>query len=571
MTPPVTTLSALVDVRAQLQPEDRAFVLLSERGAEIDRMTFAELAARARQLARCLAKRTGQGDRVALMFLSTLDFVVSFFACQYAGLVAVPMMVPRRNSLRDDSTSILNDCGARIVLTNRDLITGPRGCVLDRLRSPRVALFTVEELLESPPAAASGDFPSRAADTAFLQYTSGSTSLPKGVVVSQSNIIANLQMMQRALATERTSTFVSWLPLYHDMGLILAVLNAIYAGALCVLMSPVTFVQRPLIWLRAIQDYRAAIAGAPNFGYDHCVDRISKDQIAGLDLSSWRIAFNASEPIRPQTVARFTETFAPARFAPAAMFPCYGLAEATLMVTCVRAAGRLSLARMTARQKPAEQSASADRDAQEVVGCGHAFAEEQLAIVDPQARMLLSPGEVGEIWVRGPNVASGYWNNPAVTEATFHATLSIGSVDGGWLRTGDLGFVDERGELFICGRIKDVIIIRGVNFYPQDIEATVQQASPALRRNCTAVFADADARGRDAIVIVQEVERTSRNNADLAAIEARIREVVIEQHELPIRDVLLIGPGGVPKTTSGKIKRNSARALWRDGAFERLN
>jgi acyl-CoA synthetase (AMP-forming)/AMP-acid ligase II len=407
---------------------------------------------------------------------------------------------------------------------------------------------------------------------AFLQYTSGSTSEPKGVAVSHANLLANLEMIRLALGNTRHSTYVNWVPLYHDMGLILNALEALYVGALCVLMAPNAFMQRPLAWLRAISHYRAEVGCSPNFGFDLCVSRYRAEQMEGIDLSSWKVALNGAEPVHAETIKRFIETFAGHGFDPHAVFPAYGMAEATLLIS----GGRRSDGHLTrtvsrsALQAHKVVAAADEADVQMLIGCGRALAGEQIAIVEPDSRRRLPAGQVGEVWVHGPNVARFYWRNPEATNTGLNAQIA-GTDDGTiWLRTGDLGFLDETGELFITGRIKDLIIIRGINHYPQDIEHTVQTQHPALRQNCGAAFSVLDEHDDEMLVVVQEVERTERNRIDAAEMKGLIREAVSDQHELFARHIVLILPGGLPKTTSGKIQRSLARKLWLERHFEDL-
>ena len=561
---------SLVDVlryRAARQPGDYAYIFLSDRGQEVARLTFAELERLAAIVAARLSSHTHPGDRVLLVFPPGLDFLISFYGCLLAGAIAVPIMVPRRTGGRDWTAAIVADCAPRVALTSPELA---------RLRPELAARFAQTQCawLVADPADESSvlKLPVRPpAELAFLQYTSGSTSLPKGVMVTHRNLIANLGMIRTALGNARSSTHVSWVPLYHDMGLILNALGALYVGALCVLMAPVTFMQRPLVWLRAIDRYRAEVAGAPNFAFDLCVARFRAEQLVGVDLSSWKVAFNGAEPVRASSLRQFAETFKPYGFSAAALYPCYGLAEATLMVSgrhrgvgpITRAVSRASL--LQGQIHPPAN----DDDCGTLVGCGRSLPGEQLAIVDAETGALLGPGIIGEIWVAGPNVAAGYWQKPEISAATFQASLA-GRSDQCWLRTGDLGFVDEQGELFITGRIKDVIIIRGMNHYPQDIEDTVQNCHPALRRNCGAAFTVLGSDGQEELVVVQEVERTHLHRLSAAELTADIREAVATEHELRAHDVQLIRPGSIPKTTSGKIQRNLTRVLWRDRRLETI-
>ena len=564
--------SSLVDVlrrRAAEQPDDPAYIFLPDRGAERLSLSFAELYARARAVAANLAERGQKGDRAVLLFSPGLDFIVAFFACLLAGVIAVPLMVPRRASSRDASAAILADCSPRFAMTRRDLLTNGRPDLTERFRTGQLDWVFVDSFIagsEEPrtplPLPAQDD-------VAFLQYTSGSTSTPKGVIVSHGNLIENSEMIRIAFGNTRKSTHVSWVPLYHDMGLILNVLQSLYLGALCVLMAPVSFMQRPLSWLRAIHDYRAEVAGGPNFAFDLCVRRHRPDEMRGIDLSCWKVAFNGAEPVRASTIDRFASTFAPYGFDAKSIHPAYGMAEATLLIS----AGRRGTGPVTRRiDRDALQRnqivapAQAQDAAQMLVGCGRQLVGERLAIIDPETLMPVGPGLVGEVWVAGTHVAQGYWRNPEATALVFRARTASGGAQH-WLRTGDLGFLDEDGELYITGRIKDLIIIRGINHYPQDIEETAQDCHAALRRHCGAAFSVPDHNDEEQLVLVQEVERTFRRQIAVEEIIASVREVITREHEIAAREIVLIRTGSLPKTTSGKIQRRLTRQMFLAGTL----
>jgi len=565
--------ASLVDLlrrRAIEQADDRAFVLLADRGGEEAALTFAELCARAEAVARRLADRGRPGDRALLLFPNGVDFIVALFGCLIAGIIAVPVMIPRRNRARDASASIIADCAPRFALVASNLMTGARSDVAERLKGAGIESIVVDATSEdgSSSELAAG-LPLRD-DTAFLQYTSGSTSAPKGVMVSHGNLLDNLEMIRIAFGNTRASTHVSWVPLYHDMGLILNVLQSLYVGALCVLMTPVRFTQRPLAWLRAISDYRAEVAGGPNFAYDLCVARYRAEEMAGTDLSCWQVAFNGAEPVRASTVERFVATFRPHGLRATAIYPAYGMAEATLLASGSRRGAGVVTRRLSreALQRNEAVSPTRDDDAYIAVSSGRALIGERIAIVEPDSRRRL-PLRVGEVWVAGPHVTQGYWRNRAATVAVFAARIA-GEGDASWLRSGDLGFLDEAGALYITGRIKDVIIIRGINHYPQDIEDTVQNCHPALRPNAGAAFSVPGKEDEERLVIVHEVERTARNQLSAEAIVDLVHEAVMAEHDIAVHDVALILPGTLPKTTSGKVQRSLARQLWLKGELERL-
>jgi len=563
--------SSLVDVlrhRAAAQPNDPAYIFLPDRGGAPLSLSFAELYAHARVVAASLAERGKKGDRAVLIFSPGLDFIVAFFACLLAGVIAVPMMVPRRGSSRDASAAILADCTPRFAMSRSDLLTDARPDLKERLRTSQLDwVFVDSRNIPSGELQSPLPIPMRE-DIAFLQYTSGSTSAPKGVVVCHGNLLENSEMIRIAFGNTRTSVHVSWVPLYHDMGLILNVLQSIYVGALCVLMAPVGFLQRPLSWLRAIDHYRGEVAGGPNFAFDLCVHRHRPEEIQGIDLSCWRVAYNGAEPVRASTIHRFASTFAPYGFDAKSMRPAYGMAEATLLIS-TGPRGAAPVTRKVSRDALQRSHAVAPaqmEDAQILVGCGRELLGERLAIVDPETRTPLEPGLIGEIWVAGPHVAQGYWRNPDATVSVFRASTAS-SVTELWLRTGDLGFLDEDGELYITGRIKDLIIIRGTNHYPQDIEETVQDCHAALRRHCGAAFSVPDQNDEEQLVVVQEVERNFRRQTDVEAIIALIREGITTEHEITAREIVLIRTGSLPKTTSGKIQRHFTRQMFLAGSL----
>ena len=570
----MSELSSMVELlrrRAADRRNERAYVFLSERGDDETELTFAELERRADLVAASLVRRLRPGDRALLTFPPGLDFIVAFFGCLKAGVIAVPMMPPRRTSTRDSSENIVADCAPGIALTSSDLVA-TRADVFARLRDAKLEWIAVDTLYQgSDGGAPMFPAPTRA-DLAFLQYTSGSTSAPKGVMVTHGNLLANLEMIRVALGNTQCSTHVVWIPFYHDMGLVLNVLESFYLGALCVVLSPTSFIQRPLIWLRAIDRYRAEVSSAPNFAYDLCVNRFRAEPMTGVDLSCWKIALNGAEPVRAATIAQFTAKFAPYGFDPCAMYPAYGMAEATLLISGGRRGADVAT-RSVSREALREGTIGppkSDEDAQVLVGCGRPLVGEEIAIVDPESARRLPADAIGEIWVRGANVTAGYWRNAVATAEAFAATIA-GEGGAPWLRTGDLGFLDPAGEVYITGRTKDVIIIYGNNHYPQDIEATMQSAHPALRQNSGVAFSHVDRRGVEKLVLVQEVERAQRQRISTDEIEKRIREAISNEHDIATHEIVLIRPGSLPKTTSGKIQRALTRQLWHEGALDLLS
>ncbi len=563
---PTASMAELLALRADQAPDAPAFTWLPERAGNPVTLTFAQIRQRAHAVAAELMRHAAWGDRALLLFPPGLDCVVAFLACFAAGIVAVPMMVPRRVTDRDSSTAILTDCEPSVILTNTGLLES-RPDLADRFQAENIAWLTVDATRDShsePPAHMPG-----ASDIALLQYTSGSTSTPKGVVVSHGNILANVEMIRRRMENPARATSVNWVPLYHDMGLMMGVMQPLYLGGHSILMAPVAFMRRPLSWLRAIQKYRAAISSAPNFAYDLCASRALPEGVSDLDLSCWTLALNGAEPVNAATIERFTDAFAPHGFAPGTMYPGYGLAEATLLVTG-GLRGSLPVARPVSRDGLRSGVANPPRDradSQIAISSGQAVPGSRLAIVDPDTGARVPPLIVGEVWVGGPHVALGYWRKPEATAETFAARIPTEGA-APWLRTGDLGFLDANGALFLTSRIKDLIIIRGMNHYPQDIERTAQDSHPAMRRDCGAAFSITEQDGTERLVIVQEVERTRRQDLDVDAIARTVREAVTNAHDIAVHAIVFIRPASLPKTTSGKIQRGKARLLWQQGGLD---
>ena len=575
------TIVDLLRQRAAYRPHDRAFTFLVDGENEELNITYAELDRKARALGAWLLSEGMAGKRVLLLYPSGLDFIAAFMGCLYGGAIAVPAYPPRKNRSVERIEAIAADAEASVALTTRD--------VVDRFDALRATAPSLEHLIwkvDSELDVAWADRWERpdidGSTLAFLQYTSGSTGTPKGVMLSHENLLHNSLRIMQAFEITRSQSGVFWLPSFHDMGLIGGILVPLYGGKFNVLMSPVAFLQKPLRWLQAISKYRATISGGPNFAYELCVRKTTPEQRATLDLSSWTLAFNGAEPVRAETIDAFCEAFAPCGFRREAFYPCYGLAESTLMVTggmkfeppVVRSFDAASIETGAAVVRPANAPA-----VRRLVGSGRELDGQDVLIVDPQSCEALPPGRVGEIWVSGPSVAQGYWNRGDASAATFGAMLAQSdqtSPDqavttwqpnpGPYLRTGDLGFFDN-GELFVAGRLKDLIIIRGRNHYPQDIEHAVEEASTLVRAGSIAAFA-VDVDGRERVAVVAEVERGKREPAEVAAAFEAIRKRLATEHELAVEAIVLVRPNSVPKTSSGKIQRHACKRQFLDGTLE---
>ena len=530
----ISNLVELLRLRATVQPERRAFTFLGDGETQTAASTYAELDQQGRSIGAAIQQKTQPGDRVLLLYPQGLEYIAAFFGCLYAGTIAVPAYPPRRKRASSRLQAIVADCEASLVLTS--------SAIAQALRQTGDLAQVPWVITEELPLGGEDDWrePEVTSESlAFIQYTSGSTGLPKGVMLSHGNLIHNERMIQAAFEQTAESIVAGWLPMYHDMGLIGNVLQPVYSGSHCVLMSPVHFLQRPLRWLQAISQYKATTSGGPNFAYDLCVRKISAEQAAQLDLSTWSVAFNGAEPIRHGTLERFASHFESSGFRSDAFRPCYGLAEATLLVSMAGGPRVID-----------------DGDTRSLVSSGQTILDQKIAIVDPETLTECAPGETGEIWISSRSVAQGYWNQPEETERVFRAHLANG--DGPFLRTEDLGLMRD-GELYVTGRLKDLIIIRGRNHYPQDIEQAVEESHPALRPGCGAAFS-VDANDEERLVVVQEIDR--HRDSEAAAAIAAIRDAVTERHDLQVYAVVLIGAGTLPKTTSGKVQRRACKQLF---------
>ncbi|MER6977462.1 fatty acyl-AMP ligase [Streptomyces carpinensis] len=560
------TFTELLRTRtAELADQDVHIHLRDTRGGvRAEHLTYGELDQEARRIAACLQQYDVARKPVLLLYSSTVEFLKAFAGCLYAGGIAVPAPMPGEagHGKRLNRTSaVLKDSGAAVVLTET---SGAPEVALWLARSNRQDAACV--VTDAPGTADAADFrpvAARSDDLAFLQYTSGSVSEPRGVMVSHRNLLANQESLQAVLRTTREDVFGSWLPHFHDMGLVAHLLHPVWLGSHGVQISPLSFIKRPLRWLQAIDEYGVTVGGGPNFCFELCVRRVTDEQIGSLDLSRWRLVINGAEPVRADSLRTFAERFAPAGLRPEALYPSYGLAEATLVVSggtpgiphIERLFDQAELERDRATR------AVAGRAARTLVGCGRP-AGLDVRIVDPVTHHELRPGNVGEIWVRGASVARGYWKRPTESVRVFRATLN--DEESNFLRTGDLGLLDD-GELFVTGRLKEVVIINGRNVYPQDLEGAVKSVSPALTFGTGAAFSvEAD---REQLVLVQEVRLAGVTDEGLRSVAQRIQELVGKEFDIPAGNVLLVRPGTVRRTTSGKIQRTAMRDLFLQGVL----
>jgi len=566
-----STLADLLLYRAEHQPSDVAYVFhdYSPRAAPgaRDVVTFGDLVADAQAIASMLQAHGLAGESVLLLYGSGLEFVRAYCGCLLAGARGIPLRPPLTPEYSQQLGRIAVDARARGVLCPEALLGRVK-----QLAGLAPELGELQILASEHRAAVTATWKPRAirgSDIALIQYTSGSTSSPKGVVVSHANLLHNESVIREAFGHSEKSVVVGWLPMFHDMGLIGNVLQPLYLGVPSILMDPLAFLQRPARWFQLITQYCATTSGGPNFGYELCVNRIEAQDLEGVDLSSWTLAFNGAEPVRMETMNRFVERFAPVGFRRETFYPCYGLAESTLFVAGIakRAAPTSCVVDANALTENEIKDASGDGTRAELVSCGYARLDQVVRIVDPDTRRAKADDLVGEIWVAGESVACGYFGQSDVTRETFQATLA--EDDGRtYLRTGDLGFL-RRGELYVSGRLKDLIIVRGSNHYPHDIEATAAKAHAWLRPNCGAAFAIVQ-EGEERLILVHEVKSELFQAAQVEELIGTVRAAIAREHGLKLHDLVLVRARAVPKTSSGKLQRRRCRALYESGNLRRL-
>lgn len=549
------SFSAAFEYRAMRSGAHRAVASLDDEGGIAAELSYAELDAAARRLGAHLQARGLQGERALLLLPTGLEYVVAFLGCLYAGVTAVPLYPPKLSKPDIRLQAIIADCSPAAVLTLRVHTeeVERRQANLRHAFHPDCWIELDQLGTEALPFTPLKSGP----DTlAFLQYTSGSTGSPKGVMVTHGNLVDNCRQMANLFQQPSDGVWVSWLPLYHDMGLIGGTLYPLFEGISTYMFPPVNFLQRPQRWLEAITRYRGTISAVPNFALGLAAKRATPEWVQSLDLSAFSHLVCGSEPIQASTVKRFTECFAPAGFQPRSFLAGYGMAEATLMVSGFRTAGTTRYLACDA-EALGQSQVRPPREGEPVrtaVSCGAASPETVLRIVDPESFTPLPEGQIGEVWIRNDSVAAGYWGRPDETAAIFGAHLVTG--DGPFLRTGDLGFLVD-GELYISGRRKDVIILRGANHYPQDLEQTVEGSHPALRLGGAAAFS-IPTTDEESFGVCAEIDRTARRS-NLAEVAVAIRSALVEEHGVAPSAIILLSPGTLPKTTSGKVRRHACR------------
>jgi acyl-CoA synthetase (AMP-forming)/AMP-acid ligase II len=549
------TILDLIHRWGQARPERLAFRFLRGDEPAGHELSFAGLQRNTAAAAHALRARAPSGSRAVLLFDTEPGFIASFFGCLAAGLVAVPVDPPHGRRAWSGIERVVADCEPALVLTTR-VIESRWHEELARLADSRhLQVLVIDDVLAAvDTTVADGGFDGGPGTIAFLQYTSGSTAQPKGVMVTHANVMANLRMLEEAFALTGDEQIVGWLPLFHDMGLVGFVLVPVYLGCTSTILSPAAFLEKPVRWLRAITRFRGTISSSPNFGYDLCCAQVRDEDRRDLDLSSWRAALNGSEPVSARTMRRFEDAFGPRGFGRGVFRPCYGMAESTLLISATTANAPVRVLDAT-RAAGGPADAAFRIEATDVVGCGRPSRGGTIAVVDPSTGRECAAGQIGEVWFSGDNVAAGYWRNPAATAETFAAHLDGGGTT--YLRTGDLGCVDD-GELFLVGRLKELIIVRGRNVAPQDVEAAASIAHEALRGGHVAAVTVAQD-GEPQLGIVAEIAREHWRTFDAGAVVDAVLQAVHHELALAPAVVILLRPGGIPKTTSGKLKRVECR------------
>lgn len=563
-------LVELLQDRAIAHPQNIAYRFLQDSTTEQGNLTYQELDIQAKAIASQLQTIVSSGARALLVYPydAGLEFIAAFMGCLYAGVIAVTKNPPRRKNAITELTERVRLSGATVLLTTADFL----GVIEEEVANNkdishkfkhfnRIATNKVDLTL-----AKNWQEPKINPDTiAFLQYTSGSTGNPKGVMVTHGNILHNQETIRQGFAHDASAVVVGWLPMFHDMGLIGNVLQPLYLGTPSILMSPVFVAQKPFEWLKVINNYQATTSGGPNFAYDLLCLKASPEKLANLDLSSWKVAFSGAETVRAETIARFSHIFANCGFNRSAFYPCYGMAEATLFITggfqekppIIKHLDSLAL-----EQNKVVEVAAENNSSKAIVGCGNTWLDTEVIIVNPETLTQCAADEIGEIWVSGLGIGKGYWQQEKETQDTFAGYLQDNKTIK-YLRTGDLGFINDE-ELFITGRLKEVMIFWGRFCYPQHVEDTVQKSHPALRKNAGAAFA-IDKEGAERLVIVQELERSYLKSFDMAEIVPAICQSVGEKHEVEVYAIALIKTGSIPKTSSGKIQRRGCSKLFLKG------
>lgn len=563
----LASLANVVEKRASLTPDRICIQFLADGEQETSSLSFSQLDLQARKIASRLQQLVEPNSRALLVMPAGLEFVCGFFGCLYANVIAVPAYPPAGRRGLPRLYKIIQDAKTGAVLTTSQAFQMIKPMLQNIAEIKSLRFLEVDKLDDNLATSFAGQ-ETKPESIAFLQYTSGSTGSPKGVMVTHANIMANMRMIYRSYKFHQDSVYVSWLPLFHDMGLIGGIFQTMFAGCQLHLMPTAAFLEKPTRWLKAITKYKATITGGPNFAYELCTRKTSDDDLATLNLSSLAVLYNGSEPVREQTLVNFSQKFQKAGFRASSFLPCYGLAEATLLVTGESTSElpkTISVSSSKLKDGTIEIVTDSAAEKKVFVSCGPVNTQEDIRIVDCQTGCPCAEGENGEIWLRGPNIAVGYWSNSKATEESFSAKIPGDTEDRRYLRTGDLGFVKE-GQLYITGRLKDLIIIRGRNYYPQDIELCTESAHEALRQGNSAAFSVEDEEG-ERLTVVAEIKEAWVQK-DLTPVVYAICSRVSQEHEISVNHITFVRPGTIAKTSSGKIQRRLIKKYWLEGQLD---
>lgn len=555
------------------KPDDVAFRFLNE-SQSAEEISFKKLWLDSYAIANFISKHASTGDRVLLLYPSGLAYVKAFFGCLIAGVIAVPLYPPRKNKKSARISSVVKSCNAHIALTTTHELPIIKECWNKNNKfAAELVFYSTDNIFLENKEVLKYDS-SLSGTPAFLQYTSGSTGDPKGVIISHENIMANVKLLSITSSANNRDVFVNWLPLFHDLGLVTTILLPVWLGVCSILMPPTTFIVNPIRWLKAISFYRGTACGAPNFAYDLCVSKISNEDLLSLDLSCWRIAYNAAEPVKAETLEHFSEKFSVCGFKNSSFYPSYGMAEATAFINGGKVSEKPKVEYIDKKKHVGLQHQKVNHESELtniVVSCGSSSVEapHDIKIVDPRTNTQLSDGEVGEIWFSGPSVSSGYWQLEKASKETFGQRIAGETKNAKeYLRTGDYG-VMWQGELYVTGRIKDLIILNGINHYPQDIEASVVKAHESVRPGFNAAFCLVED-GCEKLAIVTEIEREYFRRISPDTVINSISQQIFNDHQVKADYVVLLKPHKIPTTSSGKIQRNKTKMLLKSGELNFL-
>lgn len=550
----------------------KAFTILHDGEIEGESVTFSDLYWNSLSVAIFLSEMKIEEQRIVVIFNTSLNFLFAFFGCLMAGAIAVPLSTPKNGKKDHRLTSVIKDSRPKLILTSKSLLESISKKISEPELKIDIKILAIEDVFENNFSSCTRslrkhDSFKTSSGIAFLQYTSGSTGNPKGVMVSHKNIISNQQMIKDAFCHDQRTIFGGWLPLFHDMGLIGNILQPVFLGVHAVLMTPMHFIQKPIRWLKMISEYKVTTSGGPNFAYNLCVNKIQDEALEDIDLSTWKIAFNGSERVLKKTVDEFSKKFKAIGFKESAIFPCYGLSEATLFVTGERVEEKLNYLSVNRHSlknrliKPIDVKGGESEQGVDVVSCGTVWGDEEILIVNENTLNICARYEIGEIWIRGPNVAQGYWGKSVENNGIFGAKPSNKNAEEDYLRTGDLGFVDGNGRLYITGRIKELIIINGRNFCPYDIEEIARQADPILGDCIGAAFSVKGKHG-DGFVVIMEIGKKFINSLNKEIITELVIGKIVGQHGIAPLEVIFVRSGSIPRTSSGKIQRIKCSEMY---------